>query len=331
MTEMILDHYGGAHQTPINWKGVNQEENMARIMNVLPRSHKAMVVNLPSAPIMLALLAVYFIWGSTYLAITYAIESIPPFLMSGMRFMIAGGLLYAYLRLRGQSNPTRIQWRNAMLVGTLMMGVGMGGVTFAEQWVSSGLAALTVSVLPLWAMVFASVVERLPTRFEVFGLALGLIGVVILNIGSDLWGEPIGAIALIIAPMGWSLGSIWSRHMDLPGGLMRPATMLICASVPMLALGLLQGEQITQAPTAESVSALLYLAFFGSVIAFGAYLYLLQNASASVATSYAYVNPIIAVILGSLLTGETVTILTIIAGGFIIGAVMIINLNKSHD
>lgn len=302
---------------------------MATLNNALPRSNNIIAGNLPPVKIMLALLAVYTIWGSTYLAIVYAIDTIPPFFMSSIRFLIAGSLLYAFLRLRGEPNPTRKQWRNAMFIGTLMMGAGQGGVAFAEQWVSSSLAAIAIAVLPLWAIIFASFVERLPTRFEIFGLALGVIGVAILNIGGDLWGEPIGAIVLIISPMCWSLGSIWSRHAELPGGLMSTATMLICASLAMFALSLVRGEQITQVPTMESVIALLYLAFFGSIVAFAAYLYLLRNASASVATSYAYVNPIIAVLLGSMLAGETLTILTVVSAVFILGAVMMVNLSKA--
>jgi drug/metabolite transporter (DMT)-like permease len=289
---------------------------------------KYFAVDLPPLPIVLALLTIYLIWGSTYLVITFAIETIPPLLMTGIRFMVAGMGLMAFLRWRGETMPTGKQWRNAFFIGTLMMGAGQGGVAFAEQWVGSGLTALLIAVLPLWAVLFASFVERLPYRLEVAGLFVGLCGVAIMNFGGDMWVEPAGAIVLIVSPMCWSLGSIWSRHADMPKGLMSTAAMLLSAAVVLLLMGILNGEQLTQVPSLTSIAAMLYLAIFGSIIAFGAYVYLLRNATAAIATSYAYVNPIIAVVLGWLFAGEELTPVIAIAAVFILSAVVLINLSS---
>ncbi|HLA42659.1 MAG TPA: drug/metabolite exporter YedA, partial [Aggregatilineales bacterium] len=269
--------------------------------------------NLPPFKILAALLAIYLIWGSTYLAITYAIESMPPFMMASLRFLIAGTLLFTFLVLRGEAIPTRRQWRNAAIIGVLLAGIGQGGVTFAEQWVTSGLTALAVATIPLWSAVFNSFFERKPTRPEGVGLAMGMVGVIVLNLGSDLWAEPAGAIALIIAPMSWAFGSMWSRKLDLPDGLMASATMMLVASFPMGLVSILRGEQITGTVHLDSLLAFGYLIIFGSIFAFSTYQYLLKNAQAMVATSYAYVNPVIAVFLGWLIVNEKLTLQTFVA------------------
>lgn len=255
--------------------------------------------------VVLALAALYVIWGSTYLGIRFALEGgWPPLLMAGTRFLIAGGLLYAFLRARGVPAPTRAQWRDLAIMGTLLLGLGNGMVCIAQQTVSSGLAAVAVASCPLWIGLFAALRGERPTRIETAGLAIGFVGVFWLNAGSSLTASPLGLIALLVAPLAWAFGSVWSRSRALPSPFMTAAAQMLCGGVLMLAAGGLLGERITAPPTVQGTLALAYLAVFGSIVAFSAYAWLLQNVRATLAGSYAYVNPLIAVVLGAWLAGE---------------------------
>jgi drug/metabolite transporter (DMT)-like permease len=254
----------------------------------------------------LALFALYIIWGSTYLGIHYALESYPPFLLAGIRFLGAGVALFAFLRLRGVAMPTALQWRNAGITGILLLGVGNGLVCFAEQRVSSGIAAVAVASMPLFAAVFSGVYGEWPTRREAVGLVIGFVGVIVLNLGAGLSGSRLGAIALLVAAMSWAFGATWSRRQDMPAGPMNTAAQMLCASVALLIVGFAQGEQLPTHPTTRATLALVYLAVFGSIIAFSAFLYVLKHARPALATSYAYVNPPVAVLFGVLLVGESV-------------------------
>ena len=260
----------------------------------------------PRVMIPLALLTLYIVWGSTYLGILFALESYPPFLLAGLRFLGAGVAMYAFLRWRGHANPTRLQWRNAAITGVLLLGFGNGLVCFAEERVSSGIAAVAVSSMPLFAAAFSGMYGQWPTRREVAGLLVGFAGVVVLNLGSGLSGERVGAIALLTAAMCWAFGSVWSRRQEMPVGPMNTAAQMLCASVALLAVGFGTGEQLPAEPSWRATAALVYLAVFGSILAFSAYLYVLRHARPAVATSYAYVNPPVAVLFGVLLAGETV-------------------------
>jgi len=283
---------------------------------------------LPPFKILLALVAVYLIWGSTYLAVRISVISLPPFMMSSLRFFMAGGSMVLVLYWRGEALPTLKQWRNASVVGLLLMGCGQGGVAFAGQWVSSGLLALAGGSIPLWAALFASFWERKPTRMELVGLGLGIVGVAILNIGTDVWLEPQGAIALILSPMCWAFGSMWSRHNEMPRGLMAPAAMMLMGSLWMGVGAVLTGESLPAHAPAKALFAMFYLTIFGSIIAFTAYHYLLKHAQPVVATSYAYVNPVIAVVLGWLLLHESLSPQTALAAAFIVTAVLIVTTSK---
>jgi len=276
--------------------------------------------------IALALLALYLIWGSTYLGIRIAIESIPPLLMMGIRFIVAGGILYLFLRLRGVPNPSRSQWLGSTAVGILLIGGGMGGVATAEQWVPSSVAAVCIATAPLWISLFAGLWGRWPVRFEWIGLGLGFVGVVLLNLGSGLWANPFGAIILLISPICWAFGSAWSHHLQIPPGLMASAAQMLIGGVFVAILGLILGQRITSMPSVPSLLALLYLIIFGSLIAFSAYGYVLRNVRPALATSYAYVNPVVAVCLGVMLAGENITVLTIVAMVVILIGVALISL-----
>jgi drug/metabolite transporter (DMT)-like permease len=278
--------------------------------------------------IVLALLALYLIWGSTYLGIRIAIESIPPLLMMGVRFIVAGGILYLFLRLRGVPNPNQSQWLGSTAVGILLIGGGMGGVATAEQWVPSSVAAVCIATAPLWISLFAGLWGRWPVRSEWLGLGLGFVGVVLLNLGSGLWASPLGAIVLLIAPMCWAFGSAWSHHLQLPSGLMASAAQMLIGGVFVTIMGLILGQRIASMPTMQSLLALLYLITFGSLIAFSAYGYVLRRVRPALATSYAYVNPVVAVCLGVALAGESVTVLTIVAMVVILVGVGLITLGR---
>ena len=271
-----------------------------------------------------ALVAVYVIWGSTYLAIRVAIEGIPPLLMAGSRFVVAGALLFVFLRLRGRAAPTWLQWRNAALVGGLLLLGGNGGVVLAEQWVASGLTALGVATVALWSALFAGLWGQWPRRIEWVGLAIGFAGVGLLNLQGNLRASPAGSIALAVATVSWAFGSMWSRHLDLPHGMMAAAAEMLAGGVLLLVASAVRGEAVPMTVAARPLLAWTYLLTFGSLIGFSAYLYLLRHTRPAMATSYAYVNPLIAIALGVWLAGEKVTLTEWLAMPVILGGVALV-------
>ena len=280
--------------------------------------------------IALALAAVYVIWGSTYLAIRFALEGgFPPFLLGGIRFTIAGALMYALLRWRGMAAPTRAQWGNAFVLGLLLMLLGNGMVNLAEQTVSSGLAAVAVASAPLWMGVFSAMRGDRPTRREWIGLGIGFLGVLWLNAGSSLSATPLGMIALLVATLAWSFGSIWSRGRDLAPPFMNAAAQMLCGGVAMIVAGLASGERMHALPTPHALGAFAYLIVFGSWFGFTAYIWLLHHVRPALAGSYAYVNPAIAVALGAWLAGERFGSHELVAMGVILSGVIAITLAKA--
>lgn len=273
----------------------------------------------------LGLLAVYLIWGSTYLGIRFGLQGFPPFLMAGLRFVAAGSAVYLWLRMRGQRAPTARQWRNAAFMGVLLLGLGNGLVSVAQQWVASGLAAIAVASMPLWAALFGLAFGRRYRGLEWLGVLVGFAGVLLLNAGEALQARPLAALALVVAAASWAFGSVWSRGRDLPPPLMSTAAQMLTGGVVMLAFGLATGERIAGPPPAVAVAALAYLAVFGSIIGFGAYIWLLNHVRPALATSYAYVNPPIAVLLGALLAGEQVSLQTLVAMAVILSGVVLIS------
>ena len=286
----------------------------------------------PASPlaIALALAAVYLIWGSTYLAIRFALEGgWPPLLMAGIRFLLSGAALYAVLRWRGVATPTRAQWRNTACMGLLLLGLGNGMVCIAEQTVSSGLAAVAVASAPLWMGLFAAMRGEHPRRLEWIGLGIGFIGVLWLNAGSSLTATPTGLVALLIAPLAWAYGSIWSRGRDLPSPFMAAAAQMLCGGAILLVAGLVFGERFDGWPTLHGLLSVGYLATFGSIVAFTAYVWLLHHVRPTLAGSYAYVNPVIAVLLGALLASERFGAHDIGAMGVVLLGVVSITLAKA--
>lgn len=252
----------------------------------------------------LALFSLYVIWGSTYLAMRVAMEGFPPFRMAALRFLVAGAVMLVVARLRGEPLPSARQWRNALAIGTLLLAGGNGGVAIAEQTVSSGLAALMVSAMPLWMALFAGLWGRWPATKDWVALVLGFGGIILLNLGSELRGSPSGVGVLMFATAAWAFGSLWSRRLDLPKGMMAAGAEMFTAGWVLVALSLLRGEQLPAVIPARAIWALAYLVVFGSLVAYTAYLHLLARVPVAIASSYAYVNPVVALVLGAALGGE---------------------------
>lgn len=279
-----------------------------------------------------ALATVYIVWGSTYLGIRFALQGgFPPFLMvSGSRFVVAGLLMFAFLRWRGVAAPTRAQWKNLAIMGALLLMLGNGLVTLAEETVSSGLAAIAIASVPLWMGLFGLMRAQRPTRSEWLGIAVGFAGVVWLNAGSTLTASPKGLVLLLIAPVAWAFGSVWSRGRDQPSPFMAASAQMICGGVFLMITGLLFGERFDGDWTMKGALAICYLAVFGSIIAFSSYVWLLQNARPVLTSSYAYINPVIAVALGAWLAGETFSAHDLGAMAVILLGVVIITLAKAR-
>jgi drug/metabolite transporter (DMT)-like permease len=261
-----------------------------------------------SPAVMIALGMTYFVWGSTYLAAQYTLASIPPFLGVGVRLLIGGGLLYAILRWRGVASPTRIEWRNSALTGVFLCVGGIGGVMYCQQWLTSGLAAISLATVPIWAVLFAGLWGQWPLRHEWIGVLVGFAGVVMLFIEGSLSAiDPLAIGGVQLAAASWALGSILSRHLKLPNGTMFLAAQNITGGAIVSVFGLLQGERWPAQIAPLAFGSWLYLLVFASLVTYAAYLYLLREVSPALATSYAYVNPLVAVILGVLLAGERFT------------------------
>ena len=278
----------------------------------------------------LALAAVYLIWGSTYLAIRFALEGgFPPFLLGGIRFTLAGVLMFGYLRLRGAAVPTRAQWGNAAVMGVLLLLLGNGMVNMAEKTVSSGMAAVAVASAPLWMGIFAAMRGERPTRMEWTGLGVGFLGVLWLNAGSSLTASPVGLVCLLVASVAWSFGSIWSRGRDMAPPFMGAAAQMLCGGAAMLLVGLATGERMHAMPTPGGLAAFAYLVVLGSLMGFTAYIWLLKHVRPALAGSYAYVNPAIAVLLGALLANERFGVGELVAMGVILLGVVAITFAKA--
>jgi drug/metabolite transporter (DMT)-like permease len=291
------------------------------------------------AQIIAAFASIYLVWGSTYLAIRYAVETIPPFIMGGARFLISGAMLYIWARYRGAPRPTRLHWRNAVIAGAFLLLGGNGAVVWAEQFVPSGLTALLVSILPFWLVIIEWMrpPRRRPSGLVLVGLVLGFIGIVVLigpgNIGGHGDIRPIGALVLILGSLSWAIGSFWSRDAELPeSGLLTTGMEMLGGGALLLIVGALSGEfsdlDIGHV-SKESAIGLLYLITFGSLIGFTSYIWLLDKVSPARLGTYAYVNPVVAVLLGWAIAGEKLSIRTGVAAAIVICAVALITSARS--
>ena len=284
-----------------------------------------------------AFAAVYIIWGSTYLAILFAIETLPPFLMAGSRFLVSGALLYGVARARGAERPERRNWAATAVIGALLLLGGNGGVVWAEQRVPSGLAALLVATVPVWMVTLEWLRGGLrPTRGVVAGLMLGMAGLTLLIGPGEFAGgrgaDTLGAIVLVAASLSWATGSIYSRSAPLPKSpILTTGMEMLAGGVLLTLLGLATGElgrlDLAAAST-KSWLALLYLVLFGSLVGFTAYIWLLKVSTPAKVSTYAYVNPVVAVLLGWLFANEPLTLRTLLAAAVIIAGVALITLTK---
>jgi drug/metabolite transporter (DMT)-like permease len=273
-----------------------------------------------------ALWVVYLVWGSTYLGIRWADETLPPFPMLAARFLLAGTLLALWCARRGLVRPTWRQWRDAAVVGTCLASLGNGGVGWAETRIDSGLAALIVAVIPLWIAVLDRVFlgGRLSPR-GIVGIAVGLVGVAVLvNPGAS--GELAGTVVVLAGSFAWAFGSIYATRADRPGDpLLGIAMQMLCGGLVLAVMGAGQWSRVDLgAVSAKSGLSLAYLVLVGSVIAYTAYGWLLHHAPPSLVATYAYVNPVVAVLLGTLLADEALTVRTLVGGAVIVVAVALI-------
>jgi drug/metabolite transporter (DMT)-like permease len=289
--------------------------------------------------VLAAFAAVYIVWGSTYLAIRYAVETIPPFLMGGARFVVSGLMLYLWARMRGAPRPTKIEWRDATIAGMLMLCFGNGAVGWAEQRLSSGVAALIVAVVPLWMVLLDWIRPRgaRPGVATIIGVLVGLVGLaVLIGIGEVTSSGAIdrtAALILVLGSLSWAAGSVYNKQGARPeSSAMATGTQMLGGSVILVVFGALTGELrgfSLGAISRESWLGWLYLVTFGSLIGFTAYIYLLKAVSPAKASTYAYVNPVVAVLLGWAIAHEAVTPRMIVGAAIILGAVAMITLSQS--
>ena len=274
-----------------------------------------------------AVLILYFVWGSTYYANKLAIASVEPFPMLSARFVAAGALLYGALRVRGVPNPTRAQWLGSGTAGVLLLNGGLGMVVFAQQWVASSLAAIIVATMPLWLALFVRFLGEKTRPLEVLGMLLGLGGVALLNGEADVRAHPL-ALLVFVGPIAWAFGSAYSRKLTQARGLMASAVQMLVAGSGFVLLSLVTRAEVS-APTLSSGLAVIYLVVFGSIVGYSAYVYLLeQRVRPALATSYAYVNPLIAVLIGVGLGGERISSLGYAGTGVILLGVVLVVTRK---
>jgi drug/metabolite transporter (DMT)-like permease len=283
-----------------------------------------------------ALLLLYVVWGSTYFGIKVAIETIPPFFHAGVRFLISGLILVIWQKAAGSEMPTRKQWISTAIIGTLLLLGGNGLVSWAEQFIPSGIAALIIGSVPMFLVVLEAVRPGgvKPTWQAIVGLLIGFVGIFILVGPAEISGgemhlDPFGVIALLSACLLWALGSTYSKSADLPkSSLMTTGAEMLMGSIGLFVVSLLTGELNGWNPAEVSVRSLyglLYLITIGSIVGFGSYIWLLQNAPISLVATYAYVNPIVAVLLGYWFGNEVLEPRIWLATAIIIGSVMFIN------
>lgn len=286
--------------------------------------------------IWIALIALYIVWGSTYLGIKVAIETIPPFFHAAVRFLVSGLIILIWQKAAGQELPARPQWKSTFIIGNLLLLGGNGLVSWAEQFIPSGIAALIIATVPLSLVVLEGLRPGgvKPTRQSIIGLAIGFIGIFILAGPAEISGSatnlnPFGVIALLSATVLWATGSIYSKSADLPtSSLMTTGAEMLMGSIGLFVVSLLTGELNGWNPadvSGRSLAGLVYLITVGSIVGFGSYIWLLANAPISLVATYAYVNPIVAVILGFLFGNEALEPRIYLATAIIIGAVIFIN------
>ncbi len=289
----------------------------------------------PRWQLVLAFLCIYIVWGSTYLAMKFAVDTIPPFLMGAVRFLIAGSMLVAWSAWRGRATASLRAWRNAAVVGALLLFWGNGSIAWATQRVPSGVLSLLVATVPLWLVLLEAARGRRPTVPQLLGVAVGLVGVSLLVLPSD--GslanapiDPLGAAVVIMSALAWTTGSLFSRSAEqAPYAPMASGMQMLCGGAMLAVLGVVTGEPARlalDAVTLRSALSVAYLVVFGSLVGFSTYMWLLQKASPTAVGTYAYVNPAVAVLLGVLFAGERLPPRGALAMAVIVGGVALVSL-----
>jgi drug/metabolite transporter (DMT)-like permease len=287
--------------------------------------------------ILAAFAALYLIWGSTYLGILFAIQSIPPFLMAGVRFFLAGIIMFAIARFQGAPNPEPATWRDALIVGACLLLFGNGGVTIAEKWVPTGLAALLVATVPIYIALLGWITGAAPrpTLMVWLGLIGGFVGVGLL-VGSAFTNSSnsphnhlaLGMSILLFGSLIWSAGSLYSRRAkNAPSPFLAAGQQMLCGGALLILAGVAFGEYRGFDPrhiTLLSAGAFVYLVVIGALVGFPAYIFLLRHCDPAKVATYAYINPVVAVLLGTAFAGETLTMRTLLGAGLIIGSVAVV-------
>lgn len=280
--------------------------------------------------VLFALLTVYIVWGSTYFAIHVALNSFPPLLLMGTRFIMAGVLLYSWKKWHGAPHPNISEWRAAGLIGILMLGGGMGLTAVGQQYISSGLTAVFIACSPMILSFCTGFFGDWPNRREWLGIFIGFAGAILLAAGGEFSAQPMGIAALLGAIICWNIGSVLSqRKLKLAPGAMGFASEMLLGGVFLIVLALAEGENFKAPMTFNALAAWSYLVVAGSLLAFTAYMFLLSKVSSALASSYAYVNPLIAVTLGVFFGGESLDTREIIAMAIILGSVALITVSHT--
>lgn len=277
----------------------------------------------PSWLIAACLLAVYVIWGTTYFAIKLGIAGAPPFLLIGTRFLAAGGLLLIYQALRRQPMPTAKQWRGAAIIGFLLLVVGNGGVAVAEHWISSGATVALISIMPLGTALWSGLFGEWPRPLEWAAIALGGTGAAVMLLGADLQASAVGTLVILLGITCWSLGTVLSRRVDVPHGPTGFGAEMFVAGIMSLIISALLGERWVLPTTARFWWVWFYLVIFGSVIAFSAYRFVVERVSPTLAATYAYVNPAVALLVGWWFGHEVFSANILLGLPIVLGAVAI--------
>lgn len=267
------------------------------------------------------LFAVYIVWGTTYFAIKVGIEGVAPFFLVGTRFVVAGGLLLAWQAIRGQPMPTLKQWRNATLIGFLLLVMGNGGVAIAERWVSSGATVALISIMPLATALWSGAFGQWPRRAEWLAIAIGGVGAAVMLLGRDLQASLLGTMIILLGTSCWSLGTVLSRRVDVPHGPTGFGAEMLAAGILALLISAALGDHWTMPHAPRVLWAWAYLVVFGSLIAFSAYRFVVERVSPTLAATYAYVNPPVALLVGWWLGHETFSLNVLFGLPIVLGSV----------
>lgn len=272
--------------------------------------------------LVIAVFGIWIVWGAMYLATHKALTESPPYWMAATRFLTAGSLLFGVLSVRGARQPTRIQWRNSAIIGAVIIGLGTGFTVFSQQWNSSGLASVIAATGTVWIALLSALFGARPRALEWLGIALGVTGVVILFSGSTLTANSQGLVIGLLGTIAWSVGSVMAQRMTLPDGWMRSAAQMLCGGVVLLVISLSRGETPLFTPS-PGVLLAWAMAVVGSLMGFGSYMWLLSHSRTALATSYAYVNPVVAIGLGTVFEGERLLLVEVTGMGVILIAVIV--------